>query len=512
MIRKITFLITLLCCVQIGYSQSVNLTDASISPAPLPSVQANGSGEASFRLQETSGSPVSSPVFGGQPNVTITVDLGEWIALLNGVTSLSTITIVDEVSGDDRSSIFTTSYDEKSHILIFEQTGEDIPDDANILFTFPIKVIQNSSQAEANNGFNANINALGSDTNAQGNAAFFTWTTNTTTAVNDILNTNMNTIASGSVLTNDTDFEGDTQSVTTITVFTDQGVTVNIDSTTGNYTYTPPSDYTGEDSFEYTVCDNGSPQACDTAKVFIEVIPDGSPDNEKPIANADTNTTEQDTDIKGNVLSNDFDRDGDTLTVSTTTVTSDQGAVVNIDTNTGAYTYTPPAGFVGEDSFEYIVCDDGTPQACDSATVVISVVEDNTNITVANDDAVNTTPDTALSGNVLINDSDPEEHVQTVTTTSVATVQGVTVTIDANTGIFNYTPPPGFTGQDSFEYTICDNGTPQACDSATVSITVGGIANTTDAVNDILNTNMNTIASGSVLTNDTDFDDLIVNY
>ena len=64
MIRKITFLITLLCCVQIGYSQSVNLTDASISPAPLPSVQANGSGQASFRLQETSGSPVTSPVLG----------------------------------------------------------------------------------------------------------------------------------------------------------------------------------------------------------------------------------------------------------------------------------------------------------------------------------------------------------------------------------------------------------------------------------------------------------------
>ena len=298
---------------------------------------------------------------------------------------------------------------------------------------------------------------------------------NTTDAVNDILNTNMNTIASGSVLTNDTDFEGDTQSVTTITVFTDQGVTVNIDSTTGNYTYTPPLGYTGEDRFEYTVCDDvtGSSQACNTAEVFIEVIPDGSPDNEKPIANADTNTTEQDTDIKGNVLSNDFDRDGDTLTVSTTTVTSVQGAVVNIDPNTGAYTYTPPAGFVGEDSFKYTVCDDADPTPlCDTATVEIQVNQESGNITVANDDAFVTTADIAnnnIAGNVLANDFDPEGHDQTVELNTDPSNGTLTIKPD---GTFNYQPKPGFSGQDSFTYQICDSGTPKACDTATAIILV----------------------------------------
>ncbi|WP_449288680.1 Ig-like domain-containing protein [Mariniflexile aquimaris] len=51
------------------------------------------------------------------------------------------------------------------------------------------------------------------------------------------------------------------------------------------------------------------------------------------------------------MLSNDFDPDGDTLIVTTTTVTTAEGVVVTIDPNTGEYTYTPPTGFIGDDSF-----------------------------------------------------------------------------------------------------------------------------------------------------------------
>ena len=49
--------------------------------------------------------------------------------------------------------------------------------------------------------------------------------------------------------------------------------------------------------------------------------------------------------------------------------------------------------------------------------------------------------DATISGNVLANDSDAEGDTQTVTTTTVTTVEGVVVTIDANTGVFSYTPP-----------------------------------------------------------------------
>ena len=94
---------------------------------------------------------------------------------------------------------------------------------------------------------------------------------NCTHAITDINNTFVNLPVDGNVLTNDFDLEGDTQTVTTTTVVTAKSVTVNIDPNTGAYTYTPPTDYIGQDSFEYTICDNGTPQACDSATVYIEI-------------------------------------------------------------------------------------------------------------------------------------------------------------------------------------------------------------------------------------------------
>ncbi|WP_298371359.1 Ig-like domain-containing protein, partial [uncultured Lutibacter sp.] len=105
----------------------------------------------------------------------------------------------------------------------------------------------------------------------------------------DINNTYKDTAVSGNVLTNDEDYEGDIQTVTTPTVITVEGVAVTIDSTTGIYSYTPPTGFVGTDSFEYTICDNGTPQACSTAKVTIEVMENPSTDtNSPPVANDDT--------------------------------------------------------------------------------------------------------------------------------------------------------------------------------------------------------------------------------
>ncbi|MDC7998423.1 Ig-like domain-containing protein, partial [Gilvibacter sediminis] len=99
---------------------------------------------------------------------------------------------------------------------------------------------------------------------------------NCTDAIDDINNTFEGSAVSGNVLTNDEDFEGDNQTVTGNTDPANGTVVVNPD---GSYTYTPNPGYTGEDSFEYTICDDGTPQACDTATVYIEVLPDSGPEN-----------------------------------------------------------------------------------------------------------------------------------------------------------------------------------------------------------------------------------------
>ncbi|WP_400080000.1 Ig-like domain-containing protein [Winogradskyella sp. R77965] len=324
---------------------------------------------------------------------------------------------------------------------------------------------------------------------------------NTTDAIADINNTFVDQPVSGNVLTNDEDFEGDNQTVTANTNPANGTVVMNPD---GSYTYTPNPGFIGEDTFEYTICDDGNPQACDTATVYIEVLPQGGPENEAPIANADTATTPEGTPIDIVVLANDFDPDGDPITITATTDPANGAVTLNPD---GTITYTPNPGFTGEDTFTYTICDDGTPQLCDTATVTVTVQDAGSpNSTNANDDAYNTTPGADVTGNVLANDNDIEGDTQTVTTTTVTTANGVTVNIDPNTGVFTYTPNAGFIGTDSFVYTICDNGSPVACDEATVYITVGGLANTTDAIADINNTFVDQPVSGNVLTNDEDFE------
>ncbi|MFK7831642.1 MAG: Ig-like domain-containing protein, partial [Winogradskyella sp.] len=100
---------------------------------------------------------------------------------------------------------------------------------------------------------------------------------NCTYAISDINNTFINMSVTGNVLTNDEDFEGDNQTVTANTNPANGTVVMNPD---GSYTYTPNPNFIGEDTFEYTICDDGNPQACDTAAVYIEVLPESGPENE----------------------------------------------------------------------------------------------------------------------------------------------------------------------------------------------------------------------------------------
>ncbi|RMA56688.1 Ig-like domain-containing protein, partial [Ulvibacter antarcticus] len=193
--------------------------------------------------------------------------------------------------------------------------------------------------------------------------------TNCILAIDDINNTFVNIPVDGDVSTNDQNPDGPagTEVFTLVTGPSNGTLTLNAD---GTYTYTPNLDFVGEDTFVYQICDAGNPIACDTATVYIEIQPLGSPANEPPVANADTNTTEVGVPVSGTVLSNDFDPDGDPIVVTANTQPANGTVVMNPD---GTYTYTPNPGFEGEDTFEYTICDDGTPQLCDTATVTIQV-------------------------------------------------------------------------------------------------------------------------------------------
>ena len=89
----------------------------------------------------------------------------------------------------------------------------------------------------------------------------------------------------------------------------------------------------------------------------------------------------------------------------------------------------------------------------------------------ATDDAGMGDEDGTVTGELLGNDNDPEGGVLTINTNPLDTPMNGMVVINPD-GTYEYTPNPNFTGTDFFTYEVCDDGTPIACDSATVYITI----------------------------------------
>ncbi|MBL0047301.1 MAG: tandem-95 repeat protein [Bacteroidetes bacterium] len=319
-------------------------------------------------------------------------------------------------------------------------------------------------------------------------------------AVDDNASTTEDVVLNGaSVLLNDSDPENDALTVNTTPVVAPvSGVLVL--NANGTYTYTPNLNFNGNDSFVYSVCDNGIPSLCAQATVFITV----NPVNDVPIANDDVYSTAEDNILNGaSVLTNDTDPENGNLTVNTTPVTNVTNGVLVLNSD-GTFTYTPNLNFNGIDFFVYDVCDDGTPVQCTQATVTITVTPVNDN-PVAIDDNANTLEGVTLNGTtVLANDSDPEGDVLTVNTSPLVNVSNGTLTLNSN-GNYIYTPNPLFNGFDTFTYVVCDNGIPSLCDTAVVTISVGSVNDAPIAVNDTYTTNEDVVLNGtSVLLNDSD--------
>ena len=149
------------------------------------------------------------------------------------------------------------------------------------------------------------------------------------------------------------------------------------------------------------------------------------------------------------------------------TLNTAQGGTVVVQPD-GTFTYTPAAGFVGIDTFDYSVIDPSGDT--DDATVTLTVTGDPdpsaNDAPDANDDTGVTQKNTATDGNVLDNDVDLNGDVLTVTSidgtpvpasgsVTVATPNGGTVEI-FDDGSYTYVPANNFVGPENLVYTIDD--------------------------------------------------------
>ena len=152
-------------------------------------------------------------------------------------------------------------------------------------------------------------------------------------AGDDSLSLLSNTPANLAVLANDGDVDGDVLSVASVTDPASGAVVIEAD---GSLTYTPAPEYSGPDTFDYTISDGAGGQATGHVTVDVTAI------DQSPVAIDDSATTSQDSVVTVAVQANDFDPDIETLTtVDITQQPSHGSAAIAID---GTILYSPTPG------------------------------------------------------------------------------------------------------------------------------------------------------------------------
>ena len=296
------------------------------------------------------------------------------------------------------------------------------------------------------------------------------WSKTSTVSVNvtavqdahdDTATTHVNVPVTTTVLGNDS-FGNPDAAVTGVTQGQHGSVTINPD---GTVTYTPNAGYTGTDTYTYTVTSGG---VTETASVTVTI------GNTPPAPVHDAQSIPEDTPATGNVLTNDTDPDGDPLTVTgfdvggthyaagqTATISGVGSLTLNGD---GSYTFTPVADWNGTVPTVTYTVDDGTGSTSATATATLDLTV--TPVQDAHDDSATTHANVPVTTTVLGNDSfgNPDAAV-----TGVTQGQHGSVTINPD-GTVTYTPNAGYTGTDTYTYTVTSGG---VTETASVTVTVG---------------------------------------
>jgi outer membrane protein OmpA-like peptidoglycan-associated protein len=261
-------------------------------------------------------------------------------------------------------------------------------------------------------------------------------------AVDDSASTAPGTPVTISVLANDTDPDGD--ALTEVATRTPANGTVAINAG-GTVTYTPAAGFVGTDTFTYTITDPDG--LTDTATVSVAVQ---QPGNLPPVANPDSASTTVGTPVTIDVLANDTDPEGDALTLVSASQPANGSTTV---TGNGRVQYTPNPGFIGTDTFSYVVRDAAGNSATGQVTVTVAEGAPN-QAPVALPDSASVLKRFSVDINVLGNDSDPDGDALTVTRIFYDNDWAV-ITINPD-GTIRYAHQPGTSGFDTFQYEVSD--------------------------------------------------------
>lgn len=428
--------------------------------------------------------------FNGTDNFNYTVSDGT-----ETVTAQVTVT-VDAVNDPPVAENDSVSTDEDTNVVVAVLDNDTDPDGDNLSITITqaptngtATVVGSSISYTPDAGFSGSDDLEYTVTDPSGltdSATVDISITNVNSApqaADDAVSTPEDTAATIDVLNNDTDADGDTLTIDTVTTPANGSTAIQGSSVV----YTPDNDFSGTNSFTYTISDADG--ETDTATVTVTV----TDVNVAPSADNDTASTQEDTAVTIDVLENDSDPDGDTLSID------GAGSPGNGSTSVvgNSIVYTPDTGFSGTDSFSYTVSDPAG--LIDTATVTVTVTNVNA-APVASNDTANTPEDTAVTIDVLGNDSDPDGDVLSIDNAGSPGNGSASV---VNNNVV-YTPDTGFSGSDTFTYTVTD---PEGLtDTASVTVTITDVNAAPSATNDTASTPEDTAVTIDVLDNDSDPD------
>jgi hypothetical protein len=221
--------------------------------------------------------------------------------------------------------------------------------------------------------------------------------------------------------------------------------------------YSPNANFNGSDSFTFKVSDKTTDSAA-TVSITVKAV------NDRPTAKDDSASTQEDRPIiRIDVLTNDTDVDGNRLKISAVTQGTNGSVTINTD---NTLSYSPKANFCGTDSFTYTVSDGkgGT----DTATVNVKVKAVNDAPTFTS------TPVTTATAGALytydVNATDPDAGD---TLAYSLTIKPTGMTIDAATGLIQWTPTSVQAGANDVAVRVADSGSAPASNTQPFTITAG---------------------------------------
>ncbi|ENQ8066196.1 tandem-95 repeat protein, partial [Vibrio parahaemolyticus] len=247
----------------------------------------------------------------------------------------------------------------------------------------------------------------------------------------------------------------DSDSALNFSVSGNSNVLVSIEN--GIATISPTADWNGSETLTFTATDPSGESVSQTVNFTVASVAD---------IVADKATVVEDTPTIINVLSNDtFESTDKVVSLDADNGPKNGSVIVN---NDGTVTYTPDDNYVGKDTFTYVVTSGGVSE---STTVTVNVTPVN-DAPVAKDDIATTQEDTAVTIDVLPNDTDVDGDKLSIESVSVPKEQGTVEVVD---GKLVFTPAENFNGDAEITYTVTDGA---LTDQATVKVTVNAVNDT----------------------------------